>query len=152
MWLAFMGHWIISEIVHFQPHIVFVCVCVCGNRTMLRERSGRGIFRQILTITRASYVALTSGKESTSQCKRHGFHPWVRKIPWSRKWQPTPVFLPGKSHGHRSLVGQSPCAQKELDTTEQTCTALRSGLTCRRPSRPAALWNALTWSDDLRGG
>ena len=40
-----------------------------------------------------------SGKESTCQCKRLGFDPWVRKIPWRRKWQPTPVFLPGESHG-----------------------------------------------------
>ena len=45
--------------------------------------------------------------------------PWVRKIPWRRKWQPTPVFLPGKSHGRRSLVGYSPWGGKELDTTEQ---------------------------------
>ena len=37
-----------------------------------------------------------------------GFDPWVRKIPWRRKWQPTPVFLPGESHGQRSLVGYSP--------------------------------------------
>ena len=44
------------------------------------------------------------GKESTSQCRRCGFDSWVRKIPWRRKWQPTPVFLPGKSHGQRSLV------------------------------------------------
>ena len=41
------------------------------------------------------------------------------KIPWRRKWQPPPVFLPGKSHGQRSLVGYSPCGWKELDTTEQ---------------------------------
>ena len=40
--------------------------------------------------------------------KRHGFDPWVRKIPWRREWQPTPVFLPGESHGQRSLVGYSP--------------------------------------------
>ena len=43
-----------------------------------------------------------SGEEAACQCrrrKRHGFDPWVRKIPWRRKWQPTPVFLPGKSHG-----------------------------------------------------
>ena len=40
-----------------------------------------------------------SGKESTCQCKRLRFDPWVRKIPWRRKWQPTPVFLPRKSHG-----------------------------------------------------
>ena len=49
-----------------------------------------------------------SGKESACQCKehrRHGFNPWVGKIPWRRKWQPTPVFLPGKSHGQRSLAG-----------------------------------------------
>ena len=37
--------------------------------------------------------------------KRHGFDPWVRKIPWTRKWQPTSVFLPGKFHGQRSLAG-----------------------------------------------
>ena len=42
-----------------------------------------------------------SGKESVFQCKRRGFNPWVRKIPWRRKWQPTPVFLPGQSHGLR---------------------------------------------------
>ena len=47
-------------------------------------------------------------KEFTCQCRRHGFDPWVRKIPWRRKWQPTLVFLPGKSHGQRSLVSYSP--------------------------------------------
>ena len=47
---------------------------------------------------------------------------WVRKIPWSRKWQPTPVSLPGKFHGQRSLAGCSPWGQKELDTTERTHT------------------------------
>ena len=60
-----------------------------------------------------------SGKESTCQCRRHEFNPWVGKIPWRRKWQPTPVFLTGKSHGQRSLVGYSPCSYKESDTTEQ---------------------------------
>ena len=43
------------------------------------------------------------GKESACQCRRHSFNLWVRKIPWRRKWQPTPVFLPGKSHRQRSL-------------------------------------------------
>ena len=52
------------------------------------------------------------------QCGRPGFNPWVRKISWRRKWQPTPVFLPGKSHGCSSLVGYSPWARKESDTTE----------------------------------
>jgi len=52
------------------------------------------------------------------RCKRRGFSPWVRKIPWRRAWQPTPVFLPGESHGQRSLAGYSPQGHKELDTTE----------------------------------
>ena len=42
------------------------------------------------------------------QCGRPGFDPWVRKIPWRRKWQPTPVFLPRESHGQRSLAGYGP--------------------------------------------
>ena len=49
-----------------------------------------------------------NGKEDTWQCRRHRFDPWVRKTPWRKKWQPTPVFLPGKSHGQRSLAGWSP--------------------------------------------
>ena len=48
------------------------------------------------------------GKESICQCRRCGFDPWLRKIPWRRKGQPTPVFSPGKPHGQRSLVGYSP--------------------------------------------
>ena len=59
-----------------------------------------------------------SGKESACQCKRCEFDPWVRKIPWRRKRQPTPVFLPGKFHGQRSLAGYSPQDHKESDTTE----------------------------------
>ena len=46
------------------------------------------------------------------QCERPGFNPWVRKIPWRREWQPTPVFLPGESHGQRSLVGYSPWGRR----------------------------------------
>ena len=51
------------------------------------------------------------------QCGRPGFHPWVRKFPWGGKWQPTPVFLPGKSHGWWSLAGYNPWGHKESDTT-----------------------------------
>ena len=47
-----------------------------------------------------------------------GLIPWVRKIPWRRKWQPTPVFLPEKSSGQRSLAGCGPEVCKESDTTE----------------------------------
>ena len=51
--------------------------------------------------------------------RSHKFDPWVGKIPWRRKWQPTLLFLPGKSHGHRSLPNYSPWCCKESDTTEQ---------------------------------
>ena len=54
-----------------------------------------------------------SGKESTCQCRRRKFDPWVGKIPWRWKWQPTPVFLPGESHGQRSLAGYSPWGHRE---------------------------------------
>ena len=47
------------------------------------------------------------------------FDPWVGKIPWRRKWQPTPGLLPGKPHGLRILVGYSPWGRKESDTTER---------------------------------
>ena len=52
-------------------------------------------------------------------CWRPGFDPSVRKIPWRRKWHPTPVLLPGKSHGWRSLVGYVPWGHKGLDMTER---------------------------------
>ena len=61
-----------------------------------------------------------SCKESTCQCRRCEFHPWVGKISQRRLWQPTPVFLPGESHGQRSLAGYSPWGHKELDMTELT--------------------------------
>jgi len=61
------------------------------------------------------------GKESICQCRRcreHRFDPWVGKIPWRKKWQPTPVFLLGKSHGQMSLAGYGAWGHKEMDMTE----------------------------------
>ena len=52
------------------------------------------------------------------QCGRPGFDPWVRKILWRGKWQPTPVLLPGKSHGRRSMIGYSPWGRRESDKIE----------------------------------
>ena len=62
-----------------------------------------------------------SGKESTCQGRRHG-RPWIGKIPWMRKWKPTSVLSPGKSHGQRSLAGYSVWDHKESHdlTTEHT--------------------------------
>ena len=58
--------------------------------------------------------------------KRHRFDPWVGKIFWRRAWQPTPVFLPGESHGQRSLVDYSPQGRREQDTTEPLSTHTQS--------------------------
>ena len=89
-----------------------------------------------------------SAKEPTCQCrrcKRHGLNPWVRKILWGRKWQPSPVFLPGKSQGQRSLVGYSPWGRKELDTTEVTEHAGTRGYSGVHPQMALvpAIWTAL---------
>ena len=69
-----------------------------------------------------------SGKEFACQCRRCrrcGFEPWIRKI-CRRKWQPTPVFLPGKFRGQRSLVGYSPWGCQESDRAEDTCLWIKS--------------------------
>ena len=58
------------------------------------------------------------------KCKRHGFDPWIGKIPWRRAWQPTPVLLLGESHGQRSLADCSPWGHKELNMIEATSQAL----------------------------
>ena len=63
-----------------------------------------------------------SNKDSACQCRRHQINPCVKKIPWSRKRQPTLVFLPGKFHGQRSLAGYSPWGCKESDTSEYART------------------------------
>ena len=93
-------------------------ICADNNNTKLRGKS------MGLTIGNGVYIRFPCGSEvkasaCNSQFGRSRFNPWVRKIPWRRKWQPTPVFLPGESHGRRSLVGYSPQGRKESDTTER---------------------------------
>ena len=87
-----------------QQHIcVCVCVCVC-----------------VCIYIYIGSPCVTTNKEPTCQCrrhKRHGFKPWVRKIPWRRAGQPVPIFLPGESHGQRMYTPQS---HKESEMTEVT--------------------------------
>ena len=83
------------------------------------ENSKDGATFQLLSLVPGG----DSGKEPTCQCrkcKRYGFDPWVRKIPWRRAWQPSPVFFPGKSYGKKSLVDYSTWGPKESDMTEVT--------------------------------
>ena len=61
-------------------------------------------------------------KTSAFKCRRPGFDPWVRKIPWRRKWQPTPIFLPGESHGWRSLATVHGVAKSRTRLSDLTFT------------------------------
>ena len=79
-----------------------------------------------------SQASLVVQQERICQCRRHGFDPWVGKIPWGRICQPIPVFLPGKSHGQRSLVGYSPWCRKWVGPEKQKAEIKQSG-TWMRP-------------------
>ena len=88
-------------------------------------------------VTQLGFPGGSEGKASACNVRRPGFYSWVRKIPRRRKWQPTPVPLPGKSHGWRSLVGYSPWSRKESDTSGRLhflsffpCSNCRSLIRC----------------------
>ena len=68
-------------------------------------------------VTHSSILGLPRWFRIHLQCRRPGFNPWAGKISWRREWLPTPVLLPGESHGQRGLVGYSPQDHKELDNT-----------------------------------
>ena len=74
--------------------------------------------------------------------RRPGFDPWVGKIPWRRKWQPTPVFLPGESHGWRNLVGYSPRGHKESELEQSLASAFpwQMSLTCILFLKSGLVW------------
>ena len=82
-------------------------------------------------------------KEFTCQCRKHWFSPWVGKIPWRRKRQPTPIFLPGKFYGQRSLVDYSHGVKKS-----QTGLSMHAGTKekgAHRPSREEGLQREAGW-------
>ena len=87
--------WIVATWSKYLPRCYFMsCYSLCG-----------------LSYSSWASQMAPGGKEPTCQCRRRKkcrFDPQVRKIPWRRAWQPTPVFLPGESHGQRSLVGCDP--------------------------------------------
>ena len=128
----------------FTPHILFYkerkdkfsdvyCRIIGTNKELVvhecplaeKEIGNGAICKYWNIIQRAEHSWWLSSKESTChgrKCRRLGFDPWVRKIPWRREWQPTLVFLPGRSHGQRNLVGYSPWDRKESDTTKWVST------------------------------
>ena len=99
-------------------------LCVRITYSTEKTRKGQSKTHSFLDPTRTGtfQVALVV-KGLSCQHRNHktrGFDPWVGKIPWRRKWQPTPVFMPGKSHGQRSLAGYSLWGCTESDMTAQT--------------------------------
>ena len=101
-----------------------------------------------------SLTGAVSGQSPACQCrrrKRRGFNPWIRKIPWRRTWQSTPVFLPGVPHGWRCLVGYSPWGPKASNMTEvneRTCSQ-----TSQRQRQTSSQWVLLLathLSDNIR--
>ena len=100
-------------------HLQF-CICSCGSSHI--NYTNITLDQLTLLSFEIPYVfhglpRWFSGKESACQCRGLRFNPWVRKIPWRRKWQPIPVFLPGEFHGQRSLVKYSPWGHKRWDMT-----------------------------------
>ena len=99
------------------------------------------------------------------ECGRPRFNPWVRKIPWRRKWQPTPVLLPGKSYGWRRVVGYCPWGHKESDTVAaaaksvQLCPTLCNPIDSSPPGSPVPgilqarilEWVAVSFSNPWKG-
>ena len=94
--------WLVVIFICYWSHVLSVCVPGSAQGWPIAEKT--------------TVPGGTGGKEPACQCrrpKRCRFHPWVRKIPWRRAWQRMSVFLPGESHGQRSLVGFSPEDHKE---------------------------------------
>ena len=112
------------------------CQCVCvssqasqftrlvpaGSCTHPPEAAGL-LCASLCTSVQSGLPWRPSGKGSACQCRRQGFDPWSGKITWRRKWQLTPVFLPGKFHGQRSLVSYSPWGAKSWTPLSTHSTA-----------------------------
>ena len=108
---------------HDCSHHPLSCVCKSMNVCMCVHMHQVHTHKTAFYYLSPSFPGGTVGKESACQCKRCKrleFNPWIRKIPWRRKWQSPPVFLPEESHGERSLAGNSPWGHRELDMTEHT--------------------------------
>ena len=129
-----------------------------GKQGAGRVRQPRGRVRGRVLGKRAGQLALVvkNPPANAGDVKRCGFIPWVGKIPWRRKWQPAPVFLPGKSFGRRSLGGYSPWgrAHKKRDGVEGKQCRLESRQSgcVRRRGQVEGAEPGSGWGQELRGG
>ena len=112
MWKYFLSQW-------FLVKLIWCNICPDLMLQYLRQFISLGVNNNSFPWRNIGVSQVT---ESTCQCRRCGLNTWVGKSPWRRKWQPTPVILPGQSRGQRSLVGCNPWDHKESDTTELLST------------------------------
>ena len=108
-------HFLKTLILTFIPNVFALLKVCCWRWYFIRY------FRIVVRYTKG-LPRWFSGKESTCQCRRPDFDPWVGKIPWRRKWQPTPVFSSGKSHGQRAAVHGVASVGYDLVTKQQQDT------------------------------
>ena len=116
LWTTCQVNWVQSQV------LPFACFVAMGTGIRLPECE---ILKWTQSCLNLGFPGGASGKESACQCRRwnrYRFDPWVRKIPWSREWQPTPIFLPRQFHGQRNLRGYSPWGCKESDSIERLST------------------------------
>ena len=94
-----LNHWITKEVSEVKYFLIELCILV------------------------SQVARVVNNLPANVGDKKHGFDPWVGKIPWRKTWEPTPVFLPGESHGQGSLMSYVPWGCKESDITEVQHTA-----------------------------
>ena len=91
-----------------------------------------------------------SGSKESAPCRRPRFNPWVGKIPWRWKWQPTPVFLPGEFHGQTSLAGHSSWDCKESDTgLTNTFPCLELWETGKKKKKGEVIMDMWRWTEGV---
>ena len=115
-------HWQLTSLMHtllrilkllYNNRVACFCLTKCNYplykwSTLTSPREERHNISRLNVSISGSSLVVQKAESICLQCRRPRFNPWVGKIPWRRKWQPTPVLLPGKFHGLRSLVGYSP--------------------------------------------
>ena len=118
--------------------IPVVCDKLCMYNKILKAATRKTVQRdalKTLQITQNSKKCLKNlqegrNNETEKSSQKRGLLYDKRKIPWRRKWQPTPIFLPGKSHGQRILADYSPWGHKDSDTTEHALTHIKNCSDC----------------------
>ena len=100
----------LSQVFKSEPKSPYSTLVSFRNKTLKGNSLSKTLFTPVELHMGASQEVLVEKNlpDSAVDIKGQGFDPWVRKIPWRRAWQRTPVFLPGESHRQRSLVGDRP--------------------------------------------